>query len=204
MCELLTASFHPTPPRVHRHLPRLGVLREERSPFLPPCTPTSRCPAWGGREGFHSAVDWLEVVGEQGEGWLPSTRAGLPAPVCPCLAQGREQGHELLHKEAAGKWREWGGGAAGRNDWRGQGASTTTRITALTKSVSRPAFPVLLLKEQLCLCLRNDFSVEHLGDYLSPSSKDPAPLGVQIFSPWFYELSWGVWGGASPDFRLLF
>lgn len=51
--------------------------------------------------------------------------------------------------------------------------------------------------------MRNDFSVEHLGEYLSPSSKDPAPLGVQIFSLWFYELSWGG-GGASPDFRFLF
>lgn len=97
------------------------------------------------------------------------------------------------------------GVVAGRNDWRGQGASTTTRITALTKSVSSPAFPVLLLKEQLCLCVRNDLSVEHLGEYLSPSSKDPAPLGVQIFSLWFYELSWGVCGGGtSPDFRFLF
>lgn len=90
--------------------------------------------------------------------WGSRVKAGYLLPAQDCLhlcarasLKAGSKGTSCYTKRQWANGGSGGGGVVGRNDWRGQGASTTTRITALTKSVSGPAFPVLLLKEQLCL-----------------------------------------------------
>lgn len=134
--------------------------------------------------------------------WGERGKAGylLPGPDCPHLCAGaslkaRSKGTRCYTE----RQRANGGGG---DVWSRQGVSATNRITALTKSAGRPAFPVLPPKEELWLVLEKRLPSGTLGKLSVTIIQRPCSSWCRSFHSGSMSFLRGE--AASPDLWFLF